>query len=76
MGRVFGILVIVVGVWLASRLLLGEIDEAAKNPELNGSAVEQAAERSPNRTGPQAVGDRVRKAFANGNARREAVMPE
>ena len=65
MARIFGILAIVLGVWYAAQHYL----EGAK-PLVSDEEVEKVTST------PQRAGDKVRDAFAEGNAKRERMLPD
>ena len=74
MYRVLGILTIVLGIYFAAEMFLKTAEQAEQNmdqvaAELGSDSVGQG------RTGPQAAGDRVRDAFAQGTAKLERAMP-
>ena len=64
MGKVFGILLIVVAIWLGLQYYAGETAVPASDPE---HAAVSPAKR---------VGERVSNALANGAEREEKLLPE
>jgi hypothetical protein len=64
MGKVFGILLIVVAIWLGLQYYAGETAVPPRDPEAR--AVSPA----------QRVGERVTESLANGAEREKALMPE
>lgn len=77
MGKVFGIISIVLGIWFAMELYT----EGTKNA-FDGAVAflddseESSDEPTERRTLPRRAGDRVERAFAEGAARREALLGE
>lgn len=62
MGKVIGILLIVIGIWLGMQYYVGE--SRSSDPEQ--AAVSPA----------QRAGQRVQEALENGSERREALLPD
>ena len=63
MGKVFGILLIVIAIWLGLQYYAGE---TAPQPDPEQRAASPA----------QRVGERVTESLANGVERQEALLPE
>lgn len=74
MGRVFGILAIVLGVWFAAQLYLRSAQHAT-HAALPPQAELGAEPSGHGRTLPQAAGDRVRAALQQGTAKLEHALP-
>lgn len=62
MGRVVGILLLVIAIWLGLQAMLG--DESPRDPEQAAVGLLQRTE------------DSVRRDFESGNQRRQALLPE
>lgn len=65
MARIFGLLVIVLGVWYAAQYYLD-----GSEPFVSDEEVERVTST------PQRAGDRVRDAFAEGMQKRERMLPD
>jgi hypothetical protein len=63
MGKVFGILLIVVAIWLGLQYYAGETG-SQPDPEQKGTSTAQR------------VGERVTESLADGAERKEALIPE
>jgi len=68
MGRIFGLLLIVLGVWFAAQLYMGTAPF--------GLGTSGGAEGAEGTTTVQRTGDKARAAFDDGFARREALIPD
>jgi len=72
MGRIFGILVVVVGLWIGIEIFL----EGTEHAFGGAFAAHQPPVAHPERTLPQRVGNSVRDSLAVETERRERSMPE
>jgi hypothetical protein len=68
MGRIFGLLVIVLGVWFAAQLYLGTAPF--------GLGAGGGADGAEGTTTVQRTGAKARAAYDDGYARREALLPD
>ena len=68
MGRIFGLVVIVLGVWLAAQFYMGTAPFGlGKSGEVDGAEGTTTVKRT---------GDKARAAYEDGYARREALLPD
>ena len=72
MGRIFGILCVVLGLWIGIEIFL----EGTENAFGGVFAKRAPPVGHPERTLPQRAGDSVRDSFAQDAERRERALPE
>ena len=68
MGKVFGMLLVVLGIYVGAELYMGNAPF--------GIGAKTDAKEAKSQTTVQRAGSKVEAAFASGNARRDALMPE